>query len=94
MKIAMLARNPNLYSHVRLCEAARERLELLERCLDGFALAEEDLRQRGMGALAGIHQSGLNLEGFGSGIGLDDDGIDLLLAARRVGTKTTASSKV
>jgi len=61
-----------------------ERLRFLEKTTSGFDVAEEDLRQRGMGALAGIHQSGLNLEGFGSGIGLDDDGIDLLLAARRV----------
>ena len=37
----------------------RERLSLLERALDGFALAEEDLRLRGPGEFFGTRQSGL-----------------------------------
>ncbi|NOT29621.1 MAG: hypothetical protein HOP15_04130 [Planctomycetes bacterium] len=44
---------------------ALPRLRFLEQCADGFALAEEDLRRRGMGALAGLRQSGENLEGLG-----------------------------
>lgn len=43
---------------------AEERLRLLERTRDGFELAEEDLRQRGMGDLLGLRQSGVNLEGL------------------------------
>lgn len=39
-------------------EVARERFGVLERCHDGFELAEEDLRQRGMGDLLGLRQSG------------------------------------
>jgi ATP-dependent DNA helicase RecG len=38
---------------------ARERLALLERTRDGFALAEEDLRLRGPGEFFGTRQSGL-----------------------------------
>ena len=38
---------------------ASERLALLERLHDGFALAEEDLRLRGPGEFFGTRQSGL-----------------------------------
>jgi ATP-dependent DNA helicase RecG len=38
---------------------ARERLDLLQRTRDGFALAEEDLRLRGPGEFFGTRQSGL-----------------------------------
>ncbi|MBI4426336.1 MAG: ATP-dependent DNA helicase RecG [Candidatus Kerfeldbacteria bacterium] len=37
----------------------RDRLAIVERTTDGFALAEEDLRRRGPGDLYGIRQSGL-----------------------------------
>ncbi len=43
---------------------ALARLRFLEQCTDGFVLAEEDLRRRGMGDLAGLRQAGLNLEGL------------------------------
>jgi ATP-dependent DNA helicase RecG len=58
--------------------AARARLELLERCDDGFEIAEADLAQRGMGDLAGLRQAGDNREGF------DDPALDveLILLAR------------
>jgi ATP-dependent DNA helicase RecG len=56
-------------------EAARERFLLLERCADGFELAEEDLARRGMGELAGLRQSG-------EAAGLEAAGPELLLAAR------------
>jgi ATP-dependent DNA helicase RecG len=46
-------------------EASSERLRFLEECTDGFAIAEEDLRRRGMGDLAGARQAGENLEGLG-----------------------------
>jgi ATP-dependent DNA helicase RecG len=36
----------------------RERLEILTDCTDGFKIADEDLRLRGPGALAGTAQSG------------------------------------
>jgi ATP-dependent DNA helicase RecG len=38
---------------------ARERLQIVERTQDGFALAEEDLRLRGPGEFFGTRQSGL-----------------------------------
>ena len=41
-----------------------ERLRVLEECSDGFQLAEEDLRRRGMGDLAGLRQAGENVEGL------------------------------
>ena len=47
----LLAENPSA--------EGRERLMLLERTQDGFALAEEDLRMRGPGEFFGIRQSGL-----------------------------------
>ena len=40
-------------------EEARERLKIVERTLDGFQLAEEDLRIRGPGDYLGTRQSGL-----------------------------------
>ncbi|MGD2016969.1 MAG: ATP-dependent DNA helicase RecG [Planctomycetota bacterium] len=57
---------------------AEEKFRLLERSRDGFELAEEDLRQRGMGDLLGLRQSGENLEGL---IDPERD-LPLLIAAR------------
>ncbi len=39
-------------------EEAQKRLEILKKSNDGFAIAEEDLKQRGPGDLFGIRQSG------------------------------------
>ena len=36
-----------------------DKLEILTRSEDGFAIAEEDMKQRGPGELAGIKQSGI-----------------------------------
>ena len=40
--------------------SARERIRILERTMDGFEIAEEDLRIRGAGEYMGTRQSGLN----------------------------------
>ena len=40
--------------------SARERIRILERTMDGFEIAEEDLRLRGAGEYMGTRQSGLN----------------------------------
>ncbi len=45
-------------------DSARRRFQVLERTTDGFEIAEEDLRQRGMGDLGGSRQAGANSEGF------------------------------
>jgi ATP-dependent DNA helicase RecG len=58
--------------------AAEERFLLLERTNDGFEIAEEDLRRRGMGDLVGLRQAGFSAEGLGD---LDGD-LELLFAAR------------
>jgi len=47
----LLALNPS--------EVGRERLDIIEKVQDGFALAEEDLRLRGPGEFFGTRQSGL-----------------------------------
>ena len=39
---------------------AHERIRILERTMDGFEIAEEDLRIRGAGEYMGTRQSGLN----------------------------------
>lgn len=39
-----------------------ERLKFFSTCLDGFALAEKDLRQRGFGNLFGTEQSGFSFQ--------------------------------
>jgi RecG-like helicase len=52
---------------------------VLARSEDGFEIAEEDLRRRGMGDLAGLRQAGENAEGFAG-----PDELDLLLLARRI----------
>ncbi len=41
-----------------LSESARDRLAVLRQCHDGFAIAEQDLIQRGPGELQGYRQSG------------------------------------
>jgi ATP-dependent DNA helicase RecG len=43
----------------KLSPEARERLRLMEKVHDGFALAEKDLELRGPGEFFGTHQSGL-----------------------------------
>ncbi|MGQ9545728.1 MAG: ATP-dependent DNA helicase RecG [Dehalococcoidia bacterium] len=43
----------------KLTPEARERLQLMEKVHDGFALAEKDLELRGPGEFFGTHQSGL-----------------------------------
>ena len=43
----------------KLSPEARERLRLMEKIHDGFALAEKDLEMRGPGEFFGTHQSGL-----------------------------------
>jgi len=58
---------------------ARERFELLERTDDGFAVAEEDLRRRGMGDLLGLRQAGGALGGIEGSLERD---LDLVFAAR------------
>jgi ATP-dependent DNA helicase RecG len=47
----LLAQNPS--------EVGRERLDIIEKVRDGFALAEEDLKLRGPGEFFGTRQSGL-----------------------------------
>jgi len=54
--------------------SASERFELLEHTDDGFEIAEEDLKRRGMGELDGLRQSGGGLD--------PEEDLDLLLAAR------------
>ncbi len=41
-------------------EAALHRLQVVERITDGFTLAEEDMRIRGMGELMGPRQHGMS----------------------------------
>ncbi len=59
-------------------KSAAERFELLEGSCDGFYLAEEDMRKRGMGDLSGMRQAGLNTEGLAD----PEQDLDLYLAAR------------
>ncbi len=49
----------------KVTEEGRRRLSVMEKCGDGFMLAEEDLRQRGPGELLGKAQSGIPDFNFG-----------------------------
>ncbi|MEY2747125.1 MAG: ATP-dependent helicase RecG, partial [Planctomycetota bacterium] len=49
-------------------KSAHARLRFLETCSDGFQIAEEDLRVRGMGELAGLRQSGLSDGALGAAL--------------------------
>jgi ATP-dependent DNA helicase RecG len=60
-------------------EEGRKRLQAIVRLRDGFALAEEDLRQRGVGEFFGARQHGLGELRFGDLIA----DADLLSQARR-----------
>ncbi|HEV8114120.1 MAG TPA: ATP-dependent DNA helicase RecG [Planctomycetota bacterium] len=57
---------------------AAERFQFLQKTNDGFEIAEEDLRQRGMGELAGLRQAGETSEAAADSGG----DLDLLVAAR------------
>jgi len=61
-------------------DSARRRFQVLERTTDGFEIAEEDLRQRGMGDLGGSRQAGANSEGLDAW----DDDLALFHAAQRL----------
>jgi ATP-dependent DNA helicase RecG len=63
--------------------SAEERFLLLEKTNDGFEIAEEDLRRRGMGDLVGLRQAGENAEGLAD---LASD-LDLLFIARDLVTQ-------
>ena len=66
---------------------AHERLRLLEREHDGFAIAAADLRLRGMGDLLGLRQAGPNAEGLGdpeSAVRLLELARDLIVASPAV----------
>ncbi|MFW6366182.1 MAG: helicase-related protein, partial [Spirochaetota bacterium] len=60
-------------------EAARERLDILEKSDDGFEIAEKDLSLRGAGTLTGSVQSGFSSEFIFADIYAD---VDLLCQAR------------
>ena len=49
----------------KVTEEGQRRLNVMEKCSDGFMLAEEDLRQRGPGELLGKSQSGIPDFNFG-----------------------------
>ena len=64
------------------------RVELLVDEDDGFTLAEQDLRLRGMGDLGGLRQSGENREGWS---GDEEEDLSLLLFAREVLERSPAA---
>ena len=66
---------------------ARQRLEVLVHCHDGFEIAEMDLRLRGPGQVLGTRQSGLPDLALAS---LTEDG-DLLELARQVAQQITST---
>jgi len=66
-----------------LGEGARRRLEVFQRILDGFKLAEEDLRLRGPGELLGTSQHGFPELRAANPL-LDSD---LVEAARKIGSE-------
>lgn len=65
-------------------EAARQRMEIMERTTDGFVLAEEDLKLRGPGQFFGSMQHGLPDLKIAD-VGQD---IDILLRARQAAMET------
>jgi ATP-dependent DNA helicase RecG len=48
-----------LVTPARISPEAKQRMTILRKCVDGFRLAEEDLRMRGPGEFLGTKQSGL-----------------------------------
>ena len=68
-------------------EAARQRMEIMERTTDGFVLAEEDLKLRGPGQFFGSMQHGLPDLKIAD-VGQD---IDILLKARQAAMEAVKS---
>jgi ATP-dependent DNA helicase RecG len=76
-----IGRGPGASTCVLLARGAgAERARVLVETQDGFAVAEEDLRRRGMGELAGLRQAGAL--GHALGAGDPEADVDLLLFAR------------
>jgi ATP-dependent DNA helicase RecG len=76
--------------------SGKERFELLERSNDGFALAEEDLRRRGMGDLLGLRQAGSVALAPGAAAppaDLLERDLDLLFAARELVRSRTSNQE-
>jgi ATP-dependent DNA helicase RecG len=69
---------------------ARDRLEVLRRCHDGFEIAEEDLRLRGPGEVLGTRQWGTTQLRFADLIGQPD----LVEQARRVCERLAARGEL
>ncbi len=65
---------------------ATKRLRIMEKTNDGFAIAEEDLRIRGVGDMLGVRQSGM--PAFRIGDIVRD--IDIMIEARKVAEDFTA----
>ncbi len=75
-----------LLTSERKTTLASRRLRIMEKTTDGFVIAEEDLRIRGVGDMLGIRQSGL--PPFRIGDIVKD--IDLMTRARRIAERYTA----
>jgi ATP-dependent DNA helicase RecG len=75
-----------LLSSQKKTALASKRLRIIEKTADGFAIAEEDLRIRGVGDMLGIRQSGL--PPFRVGDIIKD--IDIMTRARTIAAEYTA----
>jgi len=69
-----------LLASTKRTHLATKRLRIMEKTNDGFEIAEEDLRLRGVGDMLGVRQSGL--PPFRIGDIIRD--IDIMIQARRV----------
>ena len=69
-----------LLASTKRTHLATKRLRIMEKTTDGFAIAEEDLRIRGVGDMLGTRQSGMPVFRIGDII----RDIDIMIAARRI----------
>lgn len=69
--------------------AATKRLKILEKTNDGFAIAEEDMRLRGIGDIIGVRQAGMPNFRIGD---ILKDGLDMS-EARKMAIETMATAR-
>ena len=76
-----------LVASTKRTNIATKRLKIMEKTTDGFVIAEEDLRLRGVGDMLGVRQSGLPQFRIGDIV----SDVDIMIKARKIAEEMVAN---